>query len=144
MSATYGSAIPGSRPELITATYRRLRWLGFDDPEAANLTAVMNGFGIASQPWRVGELTHLLFLRELRLTGRRWWDADDRADGTDTTPVPSLADRSPRDDADPSDGRVTLLTLFRSMAGPAATNDLLRRSAHLRPDAGGGSKRERG
>jgi hypothetical protein len=77
MTPAIGAATSGSRPELISAMYRRLRRLGFDDPEAANLTALTNGFGITSQPWRIRELTHLLFLRELRRVGRRWSDADD-------------------------------------------------------------------
>ena len=161
MTATIGLATFGSRPELIGSTYRRLRRMGFDDPEAANLTALNNGFGITSQPWAVRELAHLLFLRESGRVGRRWSDADDRADCSDGTRVPVLVDRAPapavgdgafvpavhsrhRDDAVPSDGRVTLLTLFRSMAGPNATLDLLRPSAPPRLDAAGDSDRKGG
>jgi len=77
MTATFGGATHGSRPELVTATYRRLRRMGFEDPEAANLTALRNGVGITAQPWTVRERAHLLFLCELHRTGRQWSDADD-------------------------------------------------------------------
>jgi hypothetical protein len=117
--------------------------MDFDDAEAANLTALKNGFGITSQPWTVRELTHLLFLRELRRVGRRWSDADDRVDESDGLRVPAVPS-SRRENADPSDGRVTLLTLFRSMAPPNATLDLLRPSVPPRPDAAGDSDRKGG
>jgi hypothetical protein len=135
--------------------------MGLDDPHAANLTALKNGFRITSQPWTVRELTHLLFLRESRRAGRRWSDADDRADCSHGSRVPGLKDRAPappvgdgpsspagpsklRENADPADGRVTLLTLFRSMAPPNATLDLLRPSVPPRPDAAGDSDRKGG
>jgi hypothetical protein len=135
--------------------------MGFEDPEAANLTALKNGFGITSQPWSVPELAHLLFLRELHRVGRRWSGADDRVDHDDSTPLVAIPDRahtsavgdraSPpvprsgrRDDANPRDGAVTLLTLLRSMAGPNATLDLLRGSASPRLDATGNADREDG
>ena len=160
MTATIGVATSGSRPELISATYRRLRRMGFDGPEAANLAAIKNGFGITSQPWTVRVLVHVVFLHESCRVGDRWADADDRADRSDETRVPALVDRAPRptfevgasappgwlehrDDA-VSDGRVTLLTLFRSMAGPNATLDLLRPSAPPRFDAAGDSDRKGG
>lgn len=79
MSASFGAATSESRPELIHATYRRLRQLGFDDPVAANLTAFGSGFLIGTQPWKVRELTHLLFLRELASTRGEWTGAQDRA-----------------------------------------------------------------
>lgn len=149
MSASFGAATSESRPELISATYRRLQRLGFDDAAAANLAAVKNGFAIISQPWTVQELTHLLFLRELRHAGRRWSDPDDRADSGVQAPASVIAERAAADDrapasppggthlcnADPSDGRVTLV---RSMAGPNATLDLFRRSALPGPGAAGG------
>jgi hypothetical protein len=156
MTPTIGAATSGSRPELISATYRRFRRMGFDDPQAANLTALTNGFGITTQPWRVRELTHLLFLSASRRVGRWWSDADDRVDCRDGMRVPPPVNRtltptvgdgaSPRamrsthGDCEPSDGRVTLLTLFRAMAGPNATLDLLRPPARPRldPDSEGG------
>lgn len=160
MSATFGTATSASRPELISTSYRRLRRMGFGDPEAANITALKNGFGITSQPWTVRELAHLLFLHESRRVGRWWSDADDRVDGSDGTRVPTLVDGAPaprvdraaieptesrhRDDADPSGGAVTLLTLLRSMAGPNATLDQLRRSSPPRIDAASGSDGEGG
>jgi hypothetical protein len=85
MTATIGAATSGSRPELISATYRRLGRMGFDDPEAANLTALKNGFGITSQPWTVREVTYLLFVRESCRLARRWSDADDRVNCPDGT-----------------------------------------------------------
>jgi hypothetical protein len=161
MTATIGAATYGSRPEPINDTCRRLRRMGFDDAEATNLTALRNGFGICAQPWTVREVTHLLFLRESHRVGRRWSDADDRADGTDRAPVPATVDQPPvrvvgdetsvpvvesrhRDDAVSSDSRVTLLTLFRLSAGPDATLDLLRPSAPLPLDGAGDSDRRGG
>lgn len=156
MSTTIGVATFGSRPELISATYRRLRRMGFDDPEAANLIALKNGFRITSQPWTLRELAHLLFLRDSCRVGRRWSDADDSADGSHGSRLPGPVDRAPappvgdgpsapavaskpREDADSADGRVTLLTLFRSVARPNATLDLLRPPVAPRPDAAGDS-----
>jgi hypothetical protein len=161
MTATIGNATSGSRPELINATYQRFRRMGFDDSEAANLTALKNGFGRTSQPWTVREVSHLLFLRESRHVCRRWSDADDRVDSTDWTRVPRIVDRAPtpaashemrapaaqstqRDGSDPSGGAVTLLTLFRSMAGPDARLDHLRRPGPPRLDARGGPDGEGG
>jgi len=159
MTATVRVATSGSRPELIKHTYRRLRRMGFDDAEAANLTALRTGFATCAQPWTVREVTHLLFLRESRRVGRRWSDAHDRAGGTECPSVPAPVDRVPapavedgasgpaepstRGDGDlPSDGRVTLLTLFRSTAGPDATLDSLRPTTPSRLDATGHSDPE--
>jgi hypothetical protein len=140
MSATFRVVTPGSRPERINAAYLRLRRIGFGDPEAANLTALASGFRITSQAWTVRELAHLLFVRELYRVCLHWSGADDRY-GTrvpppiDRAPAPPVVDTAPTrpvqsrrpEDADPSGGAVTLLTLFRSMAGPNATLDQLRR-----------------
>ena len=90
ISATIRGATSGSRPEMIGATYRRLQRMGFDDPGAANLTALGNGLGITEQPWTVRELVHLLFLRESRRVGR-WSGAGDRVVGSDRTRVPEAA-----------------------------------------------------
>jgi hypothetical protein len=161
MRATIGSATAGPRPGLISATYQRLRRMGFEDPAAANLTALNSGLGLSSQPWTIREVNHLLFLRESRRVGHRWSHADDRVDGTDWTGVPPMVDRAPaaaasheprvtaaqssqRDGSDPTPGPVTLLTLFRSMAGPDASLDDLRRPASPRLDAGGGPDGEGG
>jgi hypothetical protein len=78
MTATDAVRTSGSRPELISVTYRRMRRMGFDAAEAGNITALKNGFGITSQPWTVRELAHLLFLRESHRVGRWCWDADRR------------------------------------------------------------------
>jgi len=159
MTATVGVATSGSRPELISATYRRLGRMGSEKPEAANLTALKNGFGITSQPWSVREIAQVIFLRELLRVGRQWSDADDRFDAHDGTPLVARGDRAPtsavgdraptpvprsgrRDDADPRDGAVTLLTLLRSLAGPNATLDLLRGSASPRLHPTGDADRE--
>jgi hypothetical protein len=160
MPASFASASSGSRPELVTASYRRLRQLGFDEPAAANLAAFKRGFEVTSQPWTVRQLTHLLFLRELRRAGGNWAGTDDRADSAERTPDLPVAEstaaiekapssparQAHRGDADPSDGRVTLLTLFRSMAGPNASLDLPRLSNPPRPrlDPAGDADREGG
>ena len=94
MTATIAAATSGSRPELIVATYRRLRRMGFDDPEAANLTALSNGFAICPRPWTVSELTHVLFLRESHRAGR-WSEANDRLDLGDRTRVPAVREPAP-------------------------------------------------
>jgi hypothetical protein len=137
----------------LSATYHRLRVLGFDESEAGNLTAYLSGIPLCAVSWTVREVAHLIFLRELRRVSRRWSDAEDRADSADRTPASAIAQRvpasgfddgapasagpsTPRGGADRSDGRVTLLTLFRSMAGPNATFDLLRPSTGTQPDAG--------
>jgi hypothetical protein len=124
--------------------------VGFDAPEAANLTALTFGLEITRQPWTVREVTHLLFLRLLRRAGHAWVNSEDLADGTDGTPVPvpvdpataaALGRRAP---GDPCGAAVTLLTLFRSMAGPTGILDLPRPSVPPRPDAAGDAAREGG
>lgn len=152
---------PDPRPDPISQAYRRLRRAGFAEAEAANLLAFANGMAIGPQPWNVREIAHLLFLRELDRTEGRWSHADDRADDAEgqlvlvpaarprvaarVTPDGAPAVRSDRrGDADPGDGRVTLLTLFRAMAGPDATLDQLRRPHRRPPDGLGGSIREGG
>ena len=123
--------------------------MGFEEAEAANLSALRNGFAIRSQPWTVSELTHLLFLRESRISGDRWSQANDRVEQTsipgiaEPTAQADQASASPvgatqRGDADPSDGRLTLLALLRSMAGRSATLDPQHPSARPRPGAAGG------
>lgn len=71
------TAVSHSRREPIGAAYQRLRRLGLDDAQAANLTALTYGIRICPQPWTVRELAHLLFLRDGRRNGR-WSDASDR------------------------------------------------------------------
>ncbi|MGH2446632.1 MAG: hypothetical protein ACRDGD_11445 [Candidatus Limnocylindria bacterium] len=147
MTATIGVEIRRSRPELISVTYGHLRRMGFDEPEAANLTALKNGFEITSQPWTVRELTHLLFLRALGRAGRWSSDADDRVDSAlparGRASGPAMRSRL-RADANQADGAVRLRTPFRSVVGRNATSDLLRRSAGPRLDAAGDSTRESG
>jgi non-heme chloroperoxidase len=152
MSASIGAASFGLRPELISATHRRLRRMGFSDPEAANLAALKSGFLITSQPWTVRELTRLLFLRELMRTHGEWSGTDDRADTSVSTSLSALVGRTPADrdgasapprwlahsdDSGPSDGRVTLLTLFRSLSGPDARLNPVRPSSPPGLDAAG-------
>jgi hypothetical protein len=142
--------VPASvvRPVSIGATYRHLLEVGFDAPEAANITALKFGLDVAPQPWTVREVNHLVFLRQLRRAGNEWVNSDDRADRTDGSPVPVPVDSASgpalgrRADVEPSGGAVTLLKVFRSMAGPTATLDLLRPSARLRPDIAGDADRE--
>jgi hypothetical protein len=130
--------------------------MGFGDPEAGNLTALASGIGITSQPWTVREVAHLLFVLELHRVCRLWSGTDDRADGSEGSRVPAPVHRAPappvvdkppiqpvqpghRGDVGSSDGRVTLLTLFRWMAGPSATLDQLRRSSPDGRDTASGS-----
>jgi hypothetical protein len=112
MSTTTEVATVGSRPELIRAAYRRLQRMGFADPEAANLTALKNGFEIVSQPWKVGELTSLAFVRELARARGEWSSPSDRAssDSGDDWRLPGPRPREPG----PPDGRVTLQSLLKA------------------------------
>jgi hypothetical protein len=48
-----------------TSTYRELLSRGLEASEAANLTAFINGLAVGVQPWKINELSHMLFLREL-------------------------------------------------------------------------------
>jgi hypothetical protein len=161
MSAPLGLALSASRRELVSVTYRRLRWLEFGPTEAANLTAIKNGLGITPQPWAVRELAHLLFLRDLHRGREQWSDPDDRADAETWTVAPAAEDLAPgqdaldgapgraarcnpRQDGDPPDGRITLLSLFRSIAGPDASLDPNRAPAPPLSDPGDGTHREVG
>ena len=51
-------------------TYRKLTGLGLSPDEAANLTAFMNGIPLDGAHWSLRQVNQLLFLRELRRTGR--------------------------------------------------------------------------
>jgi hypothetical protein len=66
-----------SAPET-KATYRLLLLRGLAPDEAANLTAFLCGIQVGSQPWKLGEVNRLLFLRELRQGGR--FGSDDGAE----------------------------------------------------------------
>jgi hypothetical protein len=116
--------------------------MGFDDPEATNLTALMNGFAVGSQPWKVRELTRLLFLRALARTRGEWSGAEDRA-SSQVEGGWRVPGRTPRY-LDQSDGRITLLTLFQAAAGPAATVDRLAPRALRPPQTWRESPREGG
>lgn len=141
MSASFGAATLGSRPEPLSAAYRRLRHLGFDDPAAANLTALRSGVPIGSQPWKVRELTHLLFLRELASTRGEWTGTEDRATSIDDGW--RVDGRVPRW-LDQSDGPITLLTLFQAAASSAATLNHLAPRALRPPSASPEPRREGG
>ena len=52
------------------SSYRQLVSRGLEPNEAANLTAFMNGLAVGLQPWRIDELSHVLFLRELDRLGK--------------------------------------------------------------------------
>jgi hypothetical protein len=118
MTAADWVATSGSRPDLISATYRRLRRMGFDDPEAANISALTDGFRITSQPWTIRELTHLLFLRELDRARGEWSGAGDR-ESTHVDDGWRLAGRTPWYLAQ-SDGRVTPQSLINGALCRAA------------------------
>ena len=140
---TAHSTATADRNGTISATYRRLRILGFDEREAGNLSAYVSGIAIGPQPWTVRELTHLLFMREMYRVGRRWWSgADDRAAAVDGPRSP-IGGRKPLD-RDGSDERVTLLTFFRGMSGPGANLEQLAPPAHRDTDVLGDRDREGG
>ena len=68
-----GPAATTARPSAASptqSTYRKLVSRGLDPNEAANLTAFINGLAVGRQPWKIDELTHVLFLRELDRLGR--------------------------------------------------------------------------
>jgi hypothetical protein len=50
--------------------YRALLLRGLRPSEAANLTAFVCGIHVGDHQWRVDEVNRLLFLRELRASGR--------------------------------------------------------------------------
>ena len=51
-------------------TFRSLTALGLSPEEAANLTAFMCGIPLEGAHWSIRQVNQLLFLRELRRTGR--------------------------------------------------------------------------
>jgi hypothetical protein len=116
--------------------------MGFDDAEAANLTALANGFAIGSQPWKVRELTRLLFLRSLVRTRGEWSGAEDHA-SSHVGGGGRVPGRTPRY-LDQSDGRITLLTLFQAAAGRATTLDRLAPRELRPPSASPEARREGG
>jgi len=63
------SGRPGA-PSPARSTYRELISRGLEANEAANLTAFINGLAVVGQPWKINELSHVLFLRELCRLGR--------------------------------------------------------------------------
>lgn len=142
MTTTVSMAGSDRQREPILTTCRRVRRGGFSDGEAANLVALANGLAIGSQPWRVRELSHLLFLRELASTRGEWTGADDRAPtgAEDGWRVPGRVPRW----LDQSDGPITLLTLFQAAAGSAATLDHLAPRALRPPSASSEPRREGG
>jgi hypothetical protein len=139
---TAHSTATADRNGTISATYRRLRILGFDEREAGNLSAYVSGIAIGPQPWTVRELTHVLFMREMYRVGRGWSGADDRAAAVDGARLP-IGEGKPLD-PDASDGRVTLLTFFRGMSGPGANLEQLAPPAHRDTDVLGDRDREGG
>jgi hypothetical protein len=54
----------------VRRTFQRLRMVGLTSAEAANLTAHLSGLRVGRQPWTVGEIERLLFLRVLVESGR--------------------------------------------------------------------------
>ena len=51
-------------------THHQLVLRGMAPDQAANLTAFLCGIHVGSQPWKLGEINRLLFLRELQSDGR--------------------------------------------------------------------------
>ena len=68
-----GPVATSARPSATSparSTYRQLVSRGLEPNEAANLTAFMNGLAFGVQPWKIDELSHVLFLRELDRRGK--------------------------------------------------------------------------
>ena len=59
------------------SAYRLIVARGFASAEAGNLTAIMAGIPIVTEPWTAREVSHLVFLRTLFEPGT--WDPDDGA-----------------------------------------------------------------
>ena len=77
-----GPVATSAQPSAASPTrsaYRQLVSKGFDPDEAANLTAFINGLAVGAQPWKINELSHVLFLRELNRLGK--FGESDGADG---------------------------------------------------------------
>ena len=142
MTATVGPAGSDRQREPILTACRRIRRSGFTDGEAANLVALVNGLAIGSQPWRVRELTRLLFLRELASTRGEWTGTEDRA-SINVEDGWRVRGRVPRD-LDQSDGPITLLALLQAAAGPAATLDRLAPRSSRPPGASAEARRDGG
>jgi hypothetical protein len=64
------TSVHPSAPSPATSTYRELVSRALEESEAANLTAFINGLAVVGQPWKINELSHVLFLRELFRLGR--------------------------------------------------------------------------
>jgi hypothetical protein len=64
-TATAAAPTPAPRQ-----SYRALTILGLTTVEAENLTAVMCGIPLDGAHWSLRQINYLLFLRELRRTGR--------------------------------------------------------------------------
>jgi hypothetical protein len=60
---------PGTMPAP-RQTFRKLTGLGLTPDEAADLTAFMCGIPLDGAHWSIRQVNQLLFLRELRRTGR--------------------------------------------------------------------------
>ena len=62
-------------------TYRQLVVRGFASDEAGNLTAYLHRLPIAEQPWTLRQVNAVLFLQNLRMSGR-FGAADGEPTGT--------------------------------------------------------------
>ncbi|HEV8546777.1 MAG TPA: hypothetical protein VGQ64_10825 [Candidatus Limnocylindrales bacterium] len=69
--ATPPPTTPVDRPSLATRpTYRSLLLRGMAPEEAANLTAFLAGIPIGEAHWTLKQINQLLFLRQMKQTGR--------------------------------------------------------------------------
>jgi hypothetical protein len=73
-SAIVASAVettPETQRSLATrSTYRHLLLKGMAPEEAANLTAFMAGIPVGEATWTLKQINQMLFLRQMRQTGR--------------------------------------------------------------------------
>jgi hypothetical protein len=66
------SVATSARPRassLATPIYRDLVARGREESEAANLTVFISGLAVVRQPSTINELSHVIFLREIRRVG---------------------------------------------------------------------------
>jgi hypothetical protein len=69
--ASVAETTPETQPSLATrSTYRHLLLKGMAPEEAANLTAFMAGIPVGEARWTLKQINQMLFLRQMRQTGR--------------------------------------------------------------------------
>ena len=70
VTSTTGLQAETPRSLATRSTYRHLLLKGMAPDEAANLTAFMAGIPVGDAHWTLKQINQLLFLRQMRQTGR--------------------------------------------------------------------------